>query len=44
MTEKFLIGTYTRETSEGIYEIELDENKNNYKTYNWLPKPVTQHT
>ncbi|KOY72726.1 hypothetical protein FD43_GL000876 [Apilactobacillus kunkeei DSM 12361 = ATCC 700308] len=27
MTEKFLIGTYTRDTSEGIYEIELDENK-----------------
>jgi 6-phosphogluconolactonase len=27
MTEKFLIGTYTKQTSEGIYEITLDTDK-----------------
>lgn len=27
MTEKFLVGTYTRDASEGIYEIELDKDQ-----------------
>jgi len=43
LKEKYLLGTYTRRISKGVYQLELDTELKNCKTWNLLAVQLTQH-